>query len=146
MQKIEKRSLTNDEPSDEPVPIVKRQKFTQDEENAHTLSSTQSDKIGNASHTLYVRNLDDKIPILKMKQNLYILFSTYGDVVQINYTNRGSLRGQAWVVFSSVKEASVALSNVLKYNFFGKSIDISYANKESSIVERPTTTSAGYLV
>lgn len=145
MQKIEKRSLATDEPVDDSVPVVKRQKFTQDE-NADSLNSTQIDKIGNASHTLYVRNLDDKIPILKMKQNLYILFSTYGDVVQINYTNRGSLRGQAWVVFGSVQEASVALSNVLKYNFFGKSIEISYANKESSVVERPTTTTAGYLV
>lgn len=33
--------------------------------------------------TLYVRNLNDKLKIEEMRVNLYMLFSTYGEVSQV---------------------------------------------------------------
>lgn len=33
--------------------------------------------------TLYARNLNDKVRIEEMRMNLYMLFSTYGEIVQV---------------------------------------------------------------
>ncbi|KAG7864667.1 hypothetical protein KL918_005306 [Ogataea parapolymorpha] len=89
-----------------------------------------------ANYTLYIKNLNDKLPAAKLKQNLYILFSTYGDVIAINCTNRGKYRGQAWVALSSVEEAQSALSNLNNQLFFGKPLAIQYSNTKSHIIEQ----------
>ncbi|KAG7691393.1 hypothetical protein KL930_005307 [Ogataea haglerorum] len=89
-----------------------------------------------ANYTLYIKNLNDKLPAAKLKQNLYILFSTYGDVIAINCTNRGKFRGQAWVALSSIEEAQAALSSLNGQLFFGKQLVIQYSNTKSHIIEQ----------
>ncbi|KAG7887700.1 hypothetical protein KL905_005295 [Ogataea polymorpha] len=88
------------------------------------------------NYTLYIKNLNDKLPAAKLKQNLYILFSTYGDVIAINCTNRGKYRGQAWVALSSIEESQSALSSLNNQLFFGKQLAIQYSNTKSHIIER----------
>ncbi|KAK6460343.1 hypothetical protein DFJ63DRAFT_290608 [Scheffersomyces coipomensis] len=82
--------------------------------------------------TLYIKNLNDKINPKVMKHNLYLLFSTYGDVIQIH--NRK--RGQAHIVFGDVDSSSLALRSLQSDVFFDKPLVINYSINESSIITR----------
>ena len=78
--------------------------------------------------TLYVRNLNDKVKIegkssventhhmslcvSEMRVNLFMLFSTYGEVVQVRMRATNQLRGQAFVVFRELISAERALTDL----------------------------------
>ncbi|KAK6205261.1 uncharacterized protein RJT21DRAFT_14472 [Scheffersomyces amazonensis] len=82
------------------------------------------------SQTLYIKNLNDKINPRIVKHNLYLLFSTFGDVIQIN--NRK--RGQAYIVFGDVDSATLALRSLQAEPFFNKPLAINYSINESKII------------
>ncbi|KAG2735918.1 hypothetical protein G9P44_000008 [Scheffersomyces stipitis] len=84
------------------------------------------------SQTLYIKNLNDKINPKIIKHNLYLLFSTYGDIIDI----KNNKRGQAHIIFTNVAGASLALKCLQDEEFFDKKLVINYAIKESKIVER----------
>ncbi|KAK6459520.1 uncharacterized protein RJT20DRAFT_5088 [Scheffersomyces xylosifermentans] len=84
------------------------------------------------SQTLYVKNLNDQIHPKIIKHNLYLLFSTYGDVIDIN----NKKRGQAHIVFNSVQNASLALKCLQAEEFFDKELVINYSINESDIIAR----------
>ncbi|GME81215.1 unnamed protein product [Ambrosiozyma monospora] len=86
------------------------------------------------NHTIYIKNINDKIPRTKTIQNLYILFTTYADVISVEYKNKGKLRGQAWITLSSVDEAQLCLSRLDGQLFFGKRLSLGFSAKESEII------------
>jgi len=88
------------------------------------------------SRTLYINNLNDQLSKSVLRHNLYIICSTYGDVVEINL----KLRGQAHVVFSSVINASVALKCLNGEDFFGKPMGVKYSWNVSKVVETQALT------
>ena len=55
--------------------------------------------------TLYVRNLDEKLNDRRMKTILYTSFSRYGRILEIHYSRRRSMCGQAWIVFQNTEQA-----------------------------------------
>ncbi|SGZ58226.1 CIC11C00000004742 [Sungouiella intermedia] len=81
--------------------------------------------------TLYVHNLNDKISRSLLKHNLYLLFSTYGDVLDINM----KLRGQAHVIMESKEAAARALKSLLDHPFFGKPLHIDFSKSKSKCIE-----------
>lgn len=81
--------------------------------------------------TLYVLNLNDKINRALLKHNLYLLFSTYGDVLDINL----KMRGQAHIVMESKETAVRALKILLEQPFFGKSLRIDFSRSKSKCIE-----------
>lgn len=82
--------------------------------------------------TLYVNNLNDKINRTLLKHNIYILFSTYGEVWDINM----KLRGQAHVIMDSKETASVCLKALLGTPMFGKHLRIDFSKNKSKLVEQ----------
>jgi len=54
--------------------------------------------------------------------NLYMLFATYGEVVQVRVRCTQQLRGQAFVVFKEQACADLALSELQNLNIFGSPI------------------------
>lgn len=86
------------------------------------------------STTLYVKNLNDNVNSLLLKHNLYLLFSTYGDIIDI-VMKPGKMRGQAHIIFTKPTLANYALENLQKESFFDKSLDISFSFKKSKIIE-----------
>ncbi|ODV79178.1 uncharacterized protein CANTADRAFT_90282 [Suhomyces tanzawaensis NRRL Y-17324] len=84
------------------------------------------------SQTLYLKNLNDQINPTLIKHSLYLLFSTYGDIVEIH--NRK--RGQAHVVFDSVVHAGLAMKCLQSEEFFNKALVIQYSKNESKVVTR----------
>lgn len=69
------------------------------------------------------------------------MFSTYCDVLQIFYTNAGKLRGQAWLVVSSIEEAELALVRLRGITVFGKNLQMEFSRNTSRLVSQLTEVS-----
>ncbi|KAF7442609.1 U2 small nuclear ribonucleoprotein [Pyrenophora tritici-repentis] len=77
-------------------------------------------KEGIPNRTLYVRNLPDKLQKEDLKRNLYMLFATYGVILDIVALKTMKMRGQAHVVFRDVDSSTQAMRALQAFTFFGK--------------------------
>jgi RNA recognition motif-containing protein len=69
---------------------------------------------------LYVRNLNDKLPKEDLKRNLYMLFATYGVILDVVALKTMKMRGQAHVVFRDIDSSTQAMRALQGFTFFGK--------------------------
>ncbi|KAF1948303.1 RNA-binding domain-containing protein [Byssothecium circinans] len=83
------------------------------------------------NQTLYVRNLPDKLPKDDLKRNLYMLFASYGVILDIIALKTPKMRGQAHVVFRDIDASTQAMRALHGFNFFGKDMSIHYAKGKS---------------
>ncbi|QLG73786.1 hypothetical protein HG535_0F02970 [Zygotorulaspora mrakii] len=81
--------------------------------------------------TLYLNNLGDHIGSNKLRTNLYLLFSIYGEVIKITVNTR-RLRGQAFVTMRTIDESNLALISLNNEPFFGKPLEISFSNNDTT--------------
>ena len=92
-----------------------------------------SDTRANISR-LYVKNLNDKINKTELKRALYMLFSTYGPVLDIVTARVGakkqSLRGQAHVVYRDIQTSTQAMRALQGFDLFGKEMVRSHDHRE----------------
>ena len=72
------------------------------------------------SNSLYVRNLPDKLQKEDLKRNLYMLFATYGVILDIVALKTMKMLGQAHVVFRDVDSSTQAMRALQGFTFFGK--------------------------
>lgn len=70
--------------------------------------------------SLYVRNLSDKLNKDDLKRNLYMLFATYGVILDVVALKTGKMRGQAHIVFRDIDSSTQAMRALDGFNFFGK--------------------------
>lgn len=86
-------------------------------------------------HTLYIQNLNDQVHHSTIKHSLYVLYSTYGDVIDVIVKPHDKkMRGQAHVILHSTASARVALRDSQAVDFFGKPLRVSFAHKKSRIL------------
>lgn len=96
-----------------------------------------NDDIEYISQTLYIQNLNDKINHNVLKHNLYLMFSTYGDIIEVVINSKNKkMRGQAHVILNNSLSAKLALKNLQSLIFFEKPLKISYSLKKSKIISR----------
>jgi len=88
------------------------------------------------SQTLYLSNLPDKLQKADLKRELYMLFSTYGTVLDIVALKTMKLRGQAHITFKDVPTAAQAMRQLEGFVFFGKPIKIAYAKTKSDFIAK----------
>lgn len=88
-----------------------------------------------ASSTLYANNLNDKLSKSELKKNLYYFFSQYGNILEIVALKTMKMRGQAFIVFEDINDATKALKASREQNFFSKPLNISYAKTKSKITK-----------
>jgi RNA recognition motif-containing protein len=67
-----------------------------------------------------VRNLPDKLQKEDLKRNLYMLFATYGVILDVVALKTMKMRGQAHVVFRDVDSSTQAMRALQGFTFFGK--------------------------
>lgn len=72
------------------------------------------------NQSLYIQNLPDKIQKDDLKRELYMLFSTYGPVIDVNALKTAKMRGQAHVLFKDIQTANLAMRQCQGQDFFGK--------------------------
>lgn len=63
----------------------------------------------NPNTTLYINNLNDKVNKEELKSQLFALFMTYGRVIDVVAQKGTKMRGQAFLVFSDLAEATSAM-------------------------------------
>lgn len=75
------------------------------------------------SHSLYVTNLPSaKIQKADLQTALYMLFSTYGPVLDVVALKTMKMRGQAHIVFRDMHAATQAMRALEGYQFLGKEL------------------------
>ncbi|KGG50354.1 hypothetical protein DI09_75p140 [Mitosporidium daphniae] len=65
--------------------------------------------VGVPSSTLYVQNLNEKSSISLLQKELFYAFCPFGKILDIKIKKNMKMKGQAFVAFDSVEEASKAL-------------------------------------
>ncbi|KAI1479854.1 RNA-binding domain-containing protein [Daldinia eschscholtzii] len=89
------------------------------------------------NQTLYVTNLpSNKINKTDLKTELYMLFSTYGPVLDVVTLKTMKMRGQSHVVFRDVQAATQALRSLQGFKFLGRELRIEYAKSKSDIIAK----------
>ncbi|KAL1631937.1 hypothetical protein SLS56_004142 [Neofusicoccum ribis] len=98
------------------------------------------------NQTLYCNNLPDKLPKKDLKRELYLLFSTYGSVLDIVTLKTQKMRGQAHIVFQDIPKATQAMRSLNDFKFYGKPMKIEYAKSKAHFIakldgtfQQPTT-------
>ena len=86
------------------------------------------------NETLYVNHLNEKIKIDLLRENLYYLFSQFGDVLEINVRKSKKMRGQAFVVYKDINEATRAKVSLNNFLFLGSRINVDFAKTKSDII------------
>lgn len=81
--------------------------------------------------TLYLRNLNEKISINKLKAKLQSLFSTYGAITQITAHKNLKMKGQAFITYESIENAQNALNKLQNFIIFEKPVHIQYSRSNS---------------
>lgn len=75
------------------------------------------------NQTLYVTNLPSaKIQKSDLKTALYLLFSTYGVVLDVVAMKTIKMRGQAHVVFRDIQAATQAMRALEGFEFLGREL------------------------
>ncbi|KAI5466325.1 hypothetical protein BGZ63DRAFT_129095 [Mariannaea sp. PMI_226] len=89
------------------------------------------------NQTLYVTNLPSaKIQKADLRAALYMLFSTYGPVLDVNALKTMQMRGQAHIVFRDVQTATQAMRALDGQTFLGRELKIQYAKSKSHFVAK----------
>ena len=86
------------------------------------------------NETLYVNHLNEKIKTDLLRENLYYLFSQYGDVLEINMRKSRKMKGQAFIVYKNINDASRAKVSLNNFLFLGTRINVDYAKTKSDII------------
>ncbi|CAH2350818.1 putative U1 small nuclear ribonucleoprotein Usp102p [[Candida] railenensis] len=81
--------------------------------------------------TLYLRNLNEKISINKLKAKLQSLFSTYGAITQITAHKNLKMKGQAFITYESTENAKNALNKLQNFIIFEKPVHIQFSKSNS---------------
>ncbi|KAL2124554.1 hypothetical protein VTJ04DRAFT_919 [Mycothermus thermophilus] len=89
------------------------------------------------NQTLYVTNLPSaKIQKEDLRTALYMLFSTYGAVLDVVALKTMKMRGQAHIVYKDIQTATQAMRSLDGFEFLGRPLKISYAKGKSNIIAK----------
>jgi RNA recognition motif-containing protein len=96
----------------------------------------------NATETLYIQNLNERIKIPVLKASLRGLFKSYGEVLDVVAHKNLRMRGQAFVSFASADIAKKAAKEVRGFPLYSKPMQISFARARSDAVVKKLDPSA----
>ncbi|KAL2086531.1 hypothetical protein ACEWY4_017590 [Coilia grayii] len=88
------------------------------------------------NHTIYINNVNDKIKKEELKRALYLLFSQFGQIMDIVALKTMRMRGQAFVVFKELASATNALRQLQGFPFYNKPMRIQYAKTDSEVISK----------
>ncbi|XP_012684515.1 U2 small nuclear ribonucleoprotein B'' [Clupea harengus] len=88
------------------------------------------------NHTIYINNVNDKVKKDELKRALYLLFSQFGQVMDIVALKTMKMRGQAFVVFKELASSTNALRQLQGFPFFNKPMRIQYAKTDSEVISK----------
>lgn len=78
------------------------------------------------NQTLYVVNLPNKLNKQGLRVDLYMLFSTYGVVLDVVALKTPGMRGSAHIVFKDIQTATMTMRALDGYEFYGRKLVSDY--------------------
>ncbi|AFN82684.1 U1 small nuclear ribonucleoprotein [Encephalitozoon romaleae SJ-2008] len=90
---------------------------------------------GHSSRTLYIRNLNRKLPIREVKRRLALLVTRFSKILKIKMSNKPRLLGQAFVYLDG-EVTNEILSNLNGRFFLGNVISVCPAHSDMCIGKR----------
>ncbi|KDQ17346.1 hypothetical protein BOTBODRAFT_30171 [Botryobasidium botryosum FD-172 SS1] len=81
--------------------------------------------------TLYLKNLNEKVKKEELRTQLYALFSSYGNILDIVAQRGLKMKGQAFIVFRDLASATSAMRGLDGERFYDKQLHIEYARTQS---------------
>ena len=118
-----------------PKNTKKQQKLIQMEQESLTIKKINNNlEVVPPNETLYINNINEKIKPDLLRENLYYLFIQFGDVLEINIRKSKKMRGQAFIVYKDINEATRAKISLDNFLFFGSRIRVNYAKKKSDLI------------
>eukprot|EP01056_Protomagalhaensia_sp_Gyna25_P000397 Protomagalhaensia_sp_Gyna_25__396@NODE_1188_length_2084_cov_109_883619_g944_i0_p1_GENE_NODE_1188_length_2084_cov_109_883619_g944_i0NODE_1188_length_2084_cov_109_883619_g944_i0_p1_ORF_typecomplete_len327_score71_75RRM_1/PF00076_22/4_1e14RRM_1/PF00076_22/1_8e08RRM_5/PF13893_6/1_3e14RRM_5/PF13893_6/0_098RRM_occluded/PF16842_5/5_4e05RRM_occluded/PF16842_5/8_5DUF4523/PF15023_6/3e06DUF4523/PF15023_6/2_3e03Limkainb1/PF11608_8/7_4e06Limkainb1/PF11608_8/1_2e03RRM_Rrp7/PF17799_1/1_9e02RRM_Rrp7/PF17799_1/3 len=100
------------------------------------VQSNEQDMTLQPLRTLYVNNLNDRVKIPKLREQLRAKFSPYGEIENILTMKSFWRRGQAFVSFKTQEAATKALEALQGQMLEGKPMRVNYARKESDCLHK----------
>eukprot|EP00802_Teleaulax_amphioxeia_P020931 Tamp_21242.p1 GENE.Tamp_21242~~Tamp_21242.p1 ORF type:complete len:242 (+),score=86.27 Tamp_21242:82-807(+) len=88
------------------------------------------------NQTIYINNLNDKLPKQQLRSELYVLCSQFGGILDVVALKTPKMRGQAFVVFQHLTSASIAKQKLQGFNFYGKEMRIEFCKSKSDAVAK----------
>ena len=86
------------------------------------------------NHTIYAKNLNEKINKTELKRQLYYLFSQHGNILDIVAMRTPKMRGQAFVVYSEIPDATKAIRALQGFPFLDKQLQLQYSKTDSEVI------------
>lgn len=72
------------------------------------------------NQSLYIQNLPERFQKDDLRRSLYMLFSTYGPILDVTAMKTSKMRGQAHVLFRDIQSANQAMRACQGLEFFGR--------------------------
>ncbi|PFH33970.1 RNA recognition motif-containing protein [Besnoitia besnoiti] len=88
------------------------------------------------NQTIYINNINDKVKLPELKENLRSMFKQFGEIRQIVAMSSFWRRGQAWIVFASVESATKAIQGMQAFVYHGQPLRINYSITKSDIIAK----------
>lgn len=85
----------------------------------------------NHNARVYVRNLEERVKPVELKEALTELFSEYGEIIDIVAKTNLKAKGQAFIVFDSVESAQKAIDEIQGFELFEKPMQLAFAKTRS---------------
>ena len=83
-----------------------------------------------------MQNINERVKLVDLKNSLFQLFSSYGEVHEVHAKKNIRQRGQAYVVMKDPETAEKAIKTLRGYPFFGKPLRLNFARKEADYVTK----------
>lgn len=122
-------STTTQQITPTPETAETKKRSREDEENGtndvdQTQQEQQQSDRGDIApnHTIYIRNINERVKIPELKKQLYNKFSEFGPVLDIIAKRNIKMRGQAFVVFKDIESSTMALKKMDGAEFFDSPI------------------------
>ncbi|KAI9596829.1 RNA-binding domain-containing protein [Syncephalis fuscata] len=106
------------------------------EESANPTSTADPATLGTPNHTLYIKNLNERVKLSALKTSLETLFERYGALHEVHVKKYVRMRGQAFIVFKELDSATKALKEVQGFPLYNKPMVIAYARNRSDTVAK----------
>ena len=74
------------------------------------------------NNTLYISNLNEKVPLEELKDTLFNIFEEYGEILDIVAKKNIRMRGQAFLIFKDINSAMEARRKVNGHELYGKTM------------------------
>ncbi|VVB03632.1 unnamed protein product [Arabis nemorensis] len=93
-------------------------------------------ELSSPNQTIYINNLNEKVKLEELKKSLNLVFSKFGNILEVLAFKTLKHKGQAWVVFENAESASTAIAEMNGYLFYDKPMRIQFAKTKSDVVAK----------